>query len=42
MIVAAHFLAGSLSTLFLPLAVLVGVIVWWIVAARRASRRRGE
>ncbi|HEX4520230.1 MAG TPA: hypothetical protein VH063_11680 [Gaiellaceae bacterium] len=40
--IAAHFLAGSLLTLFIPIALLVGVIVWWSIAARRASRRKAE
>jgi len=34
----ASFLTGSLLTLLLPLALLVGVGVWWAVALRR----RGE
>ena len=38
-ILAAHFLAGSLLTLLLPVALLVGVIVWWAVYLRRDSRR---
>ena len=35
MILAAHFLAGSLLTLLVPVALLVAVIVWWLVYLRR-------
>jgi hypothetical protein len=34
----ATFLTGSLLTLLLPLALLVGIGIWWAVALRR----RGE
>lgn len=31
----ASFLSASLLTLLLPLALLVGVGIWWVVAIRR-------
>jgi hypothetical protein len=34
-ILAAHFLAGSLLTLLVPLALLAAVVVWWVVYLRR-------
>jgi hypothetical protein len=33
----ASFLAGSVLTLVLPLAVLAGVLVWWGATLRRRS-----
>ena len=42
MIVAAHFLAGSLLTLIVPVALLVAVIVWWVTYLRRDGRRKPE
>jgi hypothetical protein len=41
-IVADHFLAGSLLTLVLPVALLVGVIIWWVAYLHRDSRRNPE
>ena len=34
----ASFLTGSLLTLLLPLALLIGIGIWWVVVIRR----RGE
>jgi hypothetical protein len=34
----ASFLAGSVLTLVLPLAVLAAVLVWWGVVLRRRSQ----
>ena len=34
----ASFLTGSLLTLLLPVALLVGVGAWWVWAARRSER----
>jgi hypothetical protein len=34
----ASFLTGSLLTLLLPLALLIGIAIWWAVVIRR----RGE
>jgi len=31
---ADNFLAGSLLTLLLPLAVLIGLLVWYVIAVR--------
>ena len=33
--VMASFLAGSILTLVLPLALLLGILVWWIAVLRR-------
>ena len=38
----ADFLAAALVTLFLPIAALVLLIVWWAVVAHRASRRKTD
>ena len=35
--VTASFLAGSILGLVLPLALLVGILVWWMVILRRRS-----
>jgi hypothetical protein len=35
---ADSFLTGSLLTLVLPIALLVGVIVWWAVVVRRSPK----
>jgi hypothetical protein len=35
--VMASFLAGSILTLVLPLALLLGILVWWIAVLRRRS-----
>ncbi len=34
-LLAAHFFAGSLLTLLIPVALVVGVLVWWGVLMRR-------
>lgn len=34
----ASFTTASVLTLLLPLALLIGVGVWWVVAARRTER----
>jgi hypothetical protein len=33
--VTASFLAGSILGLVLPLALLIGILVWWMVVLRR-------
>jgi hypothetical protein len=33
--VTASFLTGSILTLVLPLALLLAILIWWIVALRR-------
>jgi hypothetical protein len=39
--IASHFLTGSLLTLLLPVAVLVGVgVYWWLLLKRRAAGAR--
>jgi hypothetical protein len=38
----ADFLTAALVTLFLPIAAIVILIVWWAVVAHRASRRKAE
>ena len=35
--VASHFLAGSILTLVLPVAVLIAVTIWWLLVLRRKS-----
>jgi hypothetical protein len=35
--VTASFLAGSILGLVLPLALLIGILVWWMVVLRRRS-----
>ncbi len=35
---ADSFLTGSLLTLVLPIALLIGVIVWWAVVVRRSPK----
>jgi hypothetical protein len=37
---AAHFLAGSILSLVLPLAVLIAVAVWYVLTLRRGSGER--
>jgi cytochrome c-type biogenesis protein CcmH/NrfF len=34
---ASDFLAGSLLSWALPLALLIAVLVWWLLALRRRS-----
>ena len=38
MIVAAHFLAGSLLTLFVPVGLVAAVLVYWAVLVRRNGK----
>ena len=38
--IAAHFLAGSILTLVLPLGVLIVVAVWYVLLWRRGSGER--
>lgn len=38
--IAAHFLAGSLLTLFLPVGLVVLVALYWALLVRRGSRRK--
>jgi hypothetical protein len=33
----ASFLTGSLLTLLLPVALLIGVGIWWVVSVRRGE-----
>jgi hypothetical protein len=33
--VTASFLAGSILTLVLPVALLVAITIWWLVVVRR-------
>jgi hypothetical protein len=35
--VTASFLAGSILGLVLPLALLIGILVWWMFVLRRRS-----
>ena len=35
--IVASFLTGSLLTLLLPVALLIGVGIWWIVSIRRGE-----
>jgi hypothetical protein len=35
--VTASFLAGSILGLVLPLALLIGIRVWWMIVLRRRS-----
>jgi hypothetical protein len=39
-LLAAHFLAGSLLTLLMPVGLLVLVVLWWTVLLRRNNPRR--
>jgi hypothetical protein len=34
---ASHFLAGSILTLVLPVALLIAVGIWWMLLLRRGS-----
>ena len=36
-VIAAHFLAGSILTLVLPVGLLVVVAIWWMTILRRRS-----
>jgi hypothetical protein len=38
--IAAHFLAGSILSLVLPLGVLIVVAVWYVVLWRRGTGER--
>lgn len=35
--VTASFLAGSILTLVLPVALLIAITIWWLVVLRRRS-----
>ena len=35
--VTATFIQGAVLTLVLPLALLIGILIWWIVVLRRRS-----
>jgi hypothetical protein len=35
--VTGSFLAGSILSLILPLALLAGVLIWWVAVLRRRS-----
>jgi hypothetical protein len=39
---ADHFLAGSLLTLLVPVALLALIVVWWAVFFHRDSRRKSR
>jgi hypothetical protein len=39
--VTASFLAGSILGLVLPLALLIGILVWWMIVLRRRSDEEG-
>ena len=36
---ASDFLAGSLLTLVLPLALLIAIVIWYMAAVKRVPRR---
>jgi hypothetical protein len=40
LVVASDFLAGSILTLVLPLAVLIAVVVWYLLLWRRGFGER--
>jgi hypothetical protein len=35
--VTASFLAGSILSLAIPLALLIGITIWWVMTVRRRS-----
>ncbi len=35
--VTASFLAGSILSLVLPVALLIAILVWWLIALRRGE-----
>jgi len=37
-VIAAHFLAGSILTLVLPVGLLVVVAAWWMMILRRRDK----
>ena len=39
--VTASFLAGSILGWALPLVLLVGILVWWMIVLRRNGRENG-
>jgi heme/copper-type cytochrome/quinol oxidase subunit 2 len=41
-LLAAHFLAGSLLTLLIPIALVVLVVVYWSVLLHRSDRGKSE
>jgi cytochrome c-type biogenesis protein CcmH/NrfF len=40
-VIASHFLAGSLLTWALPIALLILIGIWWAALMRRRSREEG-
>jgi cytochrome c-type biogenesis protein CcmH/NrfF len=40
-VIASHFLAGSLLTWALPIALLILIAIWWGALMRRRSREEG-
>jgi ABC-type sulfate transport system permease subunit len=38
-VIASNFLTGAILTLVVPLALLVGVCIWWVIALRRGAER---
>jgi hypothetical protein len=36
--IAAHFFAGSLLTLFMPIGLVVAVIAYWVALLRRKAK----
>jgi cytochrome c-type biogenesis protein CcmH/NrfF len=39
--VTASFLAGSILGWALPLALLIGILIWWVIVLRRRSSDQG-
>jgi hypothetical protein len=39
--VTASFLAGSILGWALPLALLIGILIWWLIVLRRRSSDQG-
>jgi hypothetical protein len=37
---AAHFLAGSILTLVIPIAVVIAVVIWYVFMWRRGAGER--
>ena len=40
LLIATHFLAGSILTLVLPVGVLIVIAIWYVVACRRGVGER--
>jgi hypothetical protein len=36
-LIADHFLTGSILSLVLPIALLVGIAIWWTIVLRRRA-----